>query len=186
MAARIKDIDKGMKATLKRITDKANHVDIGLQSDEEETLLKIAAAHEFGAEINHPGGTAYGYKTQKDSEAGKVRFLKKGEGYAVLGTTTPHVIVIPERSYIRSTVDENEEKYNRAVQKVMGQIIDGYLDKFQALSLLGQLVEGDIKSKIINLDSPPNAASTIRKKGTDNPLVDKGFLGGAIRYAVVE
>jgi len=184
--ARIKDIDKGMKATMRRIFDKAEHVDIGLQSDEEETLLKIAAAHEFGAEIDHPGGTPYGYKTEKDAQAGRVRFLKRGEGYMVLGETQPHVITIPERSFIRSTVDENEEKYFKSAQSIMGKIIDGQLDKFQALSLLGQLVEGDIKSQIINLDSPPNSAATIRKKGSDNPLVDTGLMGGSIRYAVHE
>ena len=183
---RIQDIDKGMEAAMKRIFDKADHVDIGLQPDEDETLLKIAAAHEFGAEIDHPGGTSYGYKTEKDAQAGRVQFLKKGEGYMVLGQTQPHKIVIPERSFIRSTVDENEEKYFRSAKTIMGRIIDGQLDKFQALSLLGQLVEGDIKSQIINLDSPANSAATIRKKGSDNPLVDSGLMGGSIRYAVSE
>lgn len=186
MSVRIKDIDHGMKATLRRISDKANYVDVGLQSDEEETLLKIAGANEFGATINHPGGTPYGYQTKNDAKAGKVKFLKKGSGFMVLGETKPHKIVIPERSFIRSTVDDNEEKYFRSLNRVMGRIIDGTLNKFQALSFVGQLVEADIKSKIINLDSPANAKSTVRKKGSDNPLVDTGLMGNSIRYVVQE
>lgn len=191
MAARIKDIDHGMQETLRRMTDKANHVDIGLQSDEDEILLKIAAAHEFGATINIPARSQQIFrKINKDGSFNQrtgSRFVKKDKSnYSSWVTIEAYTITIPERSFIRSTVDENEEKYYRKSESVMGKIIDGQLDKFQALSLLGQLVEGDIKSQIINLDSPPNAASTIRKKGSANPLVDKDFLGGAIRYAVVE
>jgi len=182
-----KDIDRGMQRTMRRIMDKAKYVDIGIQSDEDEKLLIIAGANEFGATINHPGGTPYGYKTEGDAKKGKVRFLKKGAGYMVLGETEPHTIEIPERSYIRSTIDENEDKYlNDIAKKLAGQIIDGNLDKYTALQLMGQKIEGDIKSKMISLDSPANAPSTIRKKGSDNPLINKGFLIGAIRYVVIE
>lgn len=182
-----KDIDKGMKQTMRRIMAEAKYVDIGIQSDEDETLLKIAAAHEFGATINHPGGTAYGYKTEDDAKKGKVRFMKKGSGYMVLGETKPHTIEIPERSYIRSTVDENEHKYlDNYAKKLSAQIIDGNIDKYTALTIMGQKIESDIKSKIISLRSPPNAPSTIRKKGSSNPLVDTGLLGGSIRYVVTD
>lgn len=184
---KITDIDRGMKAALRRIMDKAEYVDIGLQSDEDETLLKIAAANEFGATIDHPGGTSYGYKTEDDAKKGKVRFLKKGAGYMVLGETEPHTIEIPERSYIRSTIDENEKKYlDDIAKKLSVQIIDGNIDKYTALTIMGQKIESDIKSKIISLQSPANAPSTIRKKGSSNPLVDTGLLGGSIRYVVTD
>lgn len=191
MKIRIKDIDKGMKATLRRIFDKAQFVDIGLQSDEDETLLKIAAANEFGATINIPARSQKIFrKINKDgsfNERTGSRFVKKDKSnYSSWVTIEAYTITIPERSYIRSTVDDKEEKYHRLAKRAMGRIIDGTLDKFQGLSLMGQAVEGDIKKKIINLDSPPNAKSTIRKKDSDNPLVDKGFLGGAIRYVVQE
>jgi len=186
MTVTTKDIDKGMQRTLRRIMDEAKYVDIGIQSDEDETLLKIAAANEFGATINHPGGTAYGYKTEDDAKKGKVRFLKKGAGYMVLGETEPHTIEIPERSYIRSTIDENEAKYlDNYAKKLSVQIIDGNIDKYTALTIMGQKIEADIKSKIISLQSPANAPSTIRKKGSNNPLVNTGLLGSSIRYVVV-
>lgn len=183
-SAEIKDNDHGMDRLMREVREGADHVDIGIQSDESETLLIIAGANEFGATINHPGGTAYGYKTQQDAKKGRVQFLKKGEGYAVLGETKPHTIVIPARPYIRSTVDQNADDYHRHAETLTGLMLDGELDKFEALSLMGQKIEADIKNQIINISSPPNARSTIRKKGSDNPLVDTGLLGGSIRYVV--
>lgn len=180
----IKDVDRGMDRLMRTVREGADHVDIGIQSDESETLLIIAGANEFGATINHPGGTPYGYKTEQDAKKGRVQFLKKGEGYAVLGETKPHTIQIPARPYIRSTVDQNAEDYYRHAETLSGLMMDGELDKFEALSLMGQKIESDIKNTIINVRSPPNARSTIRKKGSDNPLVDTGLLGGSIRYVV--
>lgn len=178
------DRDAGMEDLIREIESRAQFVDIGIQPDESEELLKIAATHEFGATIDHPGGTPYGYRTQKDAENGQVRFLKKGEGYMVLGFTEPHQITIPARPYIRSTVDEKEEDYFRAAKRLSGQMMDDRIEKYQALSIMGQLIEGDIKQKIIDIKDPPNAPATIRRKGSANPLVDTGLLGGSIRYVV--
>ncbi|MDY6980936.1 MAG: hypothetical protein SV201_13740 [Pseudomonadota bacterium] len=178
------DRDTGMEDVLREIQARAKFVDIGIQPDEDEELLKIAATHEYGAKIDHPGGTPYGYRTQNDAQNGRVRFLKKGEGYMVLGHTKPHQITIPARPYIRSTVDENEENYFHAAERLSGQMVDGRIEKYQALSLMGQLIEGDIKQKIVEIKDPPNAPATVRRKGSANPLVDTGLLGGSIRYVV--
>lgn len=65
-----------------------------------------AAIHQFGGVINHPGGTAYGYKTKADAKRHRVLFLKDGTGYKVLGKTRPHDIKIPARPYL---VFQNED-----------------------------------------------------------------------------
>jgi len=137
-----KEKDLGMKDLLRRLRSDASHVDIGIQADEDEQLIIIAAANEFGT------------------------------------------ITIPARSYIRSTVDENNDKYLGVSKKLMGKIVSGDMTKTEALAIMGQMIEGDIKRKIISLRSPPNAPSTIRAKGSDNPLVDTGLLGGSIRFVV--
>lgn len=185
--ATITDKDLGMRELQQRLLEDDAHVDVGIHSDEGEKLVIIAAANEFGATINHPGGTAYGYATPNDARKGRMKFLKKGAGYKVVGITKPHTITIPARSYIRSTVDENEDKYLGLADKLLSRIIDGSMTKFKGLSVMGQTIERDIKRKIISLRSPPNAPSTIRaKKGEDNPLVNTGHLGGSIRYVVKE
>jgi len=58
-----------------------------------------AAIHQHGGVINHPGGTNYGFRTKADVKAGKVLFLKAGEGFMVLGKTKPHEIEIPSRPW---------------------------------------------------------------------------------------
>jgi len=180
----VEDKDLGMAALEREIRRDAVSVDIGIHGDEDQTLIVIAAANEFGATINHPGGTAYGYKTAADAKKRKVQFLKAGTGYKVLGKTKPHIIKIPARSYIRSTMDENGERYTKAAEGLMGRLIDGDLTKFDALSLMGQLIESDIKDKMTNLRNPPNTPGTIQRKGSDNPLIDTGLLRSSIRYVV--
>lgn len=180
-----RDVDKGYRSLQRRIRQDVTGVKIGVQADEEQTLLIIAAANEYGATINHPGGTAYGYKTAADAKKHKVRFLKGGTGHKVLGTTEAHTIIIPSRSYIRSTVDEKEDQYHKLTKRLLARVIDGDIDKHGALETIGLQVEADIKRKMTTLKNPPNAPSTIRKKkGEDNPLIDKGHLRNSIRYVV--
>jgi hypothetical protein len=49
---------------------------------------------------------------------------------------------------------------------------------------MGQLAEGHVKQEITDLRTPPNAESTIRAKGSDNPLIDTGALRQSIRYVI--
>jgi len=183
-SATVEEKDLGMKALKRRLANEASHVDIGIQADEDEKLIVIAAANEFGATINHPGGTSYGYATPEDARKRRMRFLKGGSGYRVIGITGPHTITIPARPYLRSTMDENQDRYFAISKKLVGQIVSGEQTKGGALEIMGQLIEGDIKRKIITLRSPPNKAATIRRKGSDNPLVNTGLLGGSIRFIV--
>ena len=91
---------------------------------------------------------------------------------------------IPARPFIRSTVDERRDIYAENGKRLWQRILDKEITIFEGLSLLGQLVEGDIRRKIIELREPPNAPSTIARKGSDNPLVDTGAMVNSIRYAV--
>ena len=182
---KIREIDHGFndfKRSMREVG--AEEVAVGLHAGEEQTLLIIGASNEFGATIHHPGGTSYGYKTPQDAKKGKVQFLKGGTGHKVLGVTKPHTITIPARPYIRSTVDENQEKYGRLIEQLFTRVVDGTLDVFGALELLGMRVESDIKRKMTTLKSPANKPSTIRKKGSENPLINTGHLRASIRYVV--
>ena len=91
---------------------------------------------------------------------------------------------IPERSFIRSTIDENAERYSKAAEILVGMMIDGEISKFEALERMGQQIESDIKSKIVSLKSPPNSPRTIMEKGSDNPLIDTGEMLNSIRYVI--
>lgn len=97
------------------------------------------------------------------------------------GTRDGHV---PERSFIRSTIDENSAKYHDLAKRLLSMVIDGKKTTFEALSLLGLRVVADIRRTIQRGIPPPNAESTIRQKHSSKPLIDKGQLINSITYKV--
>lgn len=97
------------------------------------------------------------------------------------GTEDGHV---PERSYLRSTIDENQTIYAGQLEAAVGDLIDGK-SMLPRLRRLGMIAKRDVQLKIRELKTPPNAPSTIRKKGSSNPLIDTGRLRNSIDFEVV-
>lgn len=91
---------------------------------------------------------------------------------------------VPERSFIRSTHDEQREAIIRRKKGLVRQIGDG-LSVRRALEILGTWMKGKIQAKIVSLRTPPNAPGTIKRKQSSNPLVDIGQLRQNIEYQVV-
>ena len=92
---------------------------------------------------------------------------------------------IPERSYLRSTVDRNGAKYAQLLTEAVEHAVDLSPNaQYEKLAQLGAIAAGDVQLTITELRSPPNAPSTIRAKGSDNPLIDTGRLRQSIDYEV--
>ena len=92
---------------------------------------------------------------------------------------------VPERSYLRSTIDENQKKYLDMLTKATGDTIDkGAGAMRRELGKVGAVATADVQRKIRDLREPPNAPSTIAKKGSDNPLIDTGRLRQSIDWKV--
>jgi phage gpG-like protein len=87
---------------------------------------------------------------------------------------------IPARSFLRSTVDANEAKYQKLMRGVGDAVIAGKIDVDTGLDLVGEVIVGDVKQAIADGIPPPNAESTIRRKGSATPLLNKGQLRNAI------
>ena len=92
---------------------------------------------------------------------------------------------IPERSYLRSTIDEGAREVAEDLAGALGNYLrdPGRVDLLQRLGLVGEKWVGKVKRKIIDLKLPPNAPSTIARKGSTNPLVDTGRLLNSITWA---
>ncbi|OUI90788.1 hypothetical protein [Acetobacter persici] len=54
----------------------------------------------------------------------------------------------------------------------------------QALTALGHSMQADITDTIRQTHTPPNAPSTVRHKGFDNPLVETGTLQNSVSFQV--
>jgi HK97 gp10 family phage protein len=140
----------------------------------------------------------------EDTDTGWSRFLKGLDnleshptGSVSVGYFTPEVAqyaaanefgtkTIPERSFIRSTVDQNQKKYLAKMTAASEKTIDAGIDPASALIPVGNQMRNDIIKKIIDLRSPPNSAETIEAKGSSNPLVDTGQMQRAIQVEAGE
>lgn len=68
--------------------------------------VKYAAIHEYGGTIHHPGGTAYYF----NERLGKMVFLSNKTAASFnFPRTKPHDIVMPQRSFMRTSLAENED-----------------------------------------------------------------------------
>jgi phage gpG-like protein len=91
---------------------------------------------------------------------------------------------IPERSFLRSTFDDNQSKYSKGLEKVAKGIFEGGTVKGNLL-LLGEQYKGDILKKIKAQIPPPLSEVTIeRKRGEATPLIDTGQLWNSISVDV--
>lgn len=191
MASVVKVIDFQLaKDELRRELNKIRgdkFVTVGIHEDSnapigegEMTMAQLGATLNYGAEIDHPGGTNYGYATEQAAEENKVTFLAKGAGYMVLGVTQPHKINIPARPWLIPGV-------NFATQEILDVISDGVksgLSQTKLMNQIGAIAAGSVQQYMTDLKDPPNAKSTIAKKGSDNPLIDTGALRASVTYKV--
>jgi hypothetical protein len=96
---------------------------------------------------------------------------------------------IPERSHLRSTVDQNQAEYRDLIRTLAEKFSDpnqGEAGVRQALNLLGAKVAGDVQKAISSGIPPPNSPATIRRKGSSTPLVDTGQYRQSITWAVTD
>lgn len=91
---------------------------------------------------------------------------------------------IPERSFIRSTVDQKFDEYVGKAKVLQMKCILQQLTVKKALSVLGELIQSDIIKTINSGVSPANSPETIERKGSSTPLIDSGQLKQSIRYIV--
>lgn len=93
---------------------------------------------------------------------------------------------IPERSFVRSTFDEKREEMMAMSAKLVVGIVAGTMDVDRALNILGAFLAAAIKNKVtIDGVPPPNAPSTIAKKGDDKPLINTSRMINAVTWVLV-
>lgn len=92
---------------------------------------------------------------------------------------------IPARPFMRTAFDENIKLINKAIQGEYDKIIDGRITTFKSLSAIGELMIRLTQKKIGEITFPPNAPSTIAKKGSFKPLIDFGQMTQSVTKQVV-
>lgn len=74
----------------------------------------------------------------------------------------------PQRSFIRSTIEENSDKINRWREEALVEIVEKGATAKKALDGLGEKIVILIQNKIKSNVPPPNAPSTMAAKKREN------------------
>lgn len=92
---------------------------------------------------------------------------------------------IPERPFFRNA-NEGIKKPLIALLKRQFKPEDNQLVTLKTAGLAGVLHVNTIQKSITDMRDPPNAPSTIRQKGSSNPLIDTGEMRRSVTYKVNE
>lgn len=94
---------------------------------------------------------------------------------------------IPARPFIRQTFQRKRAELAQLQAKLAQAIMMGRLDEARAMGMLGAWAAGAIKATITrDGEFAPLKPATIKRKGSDKPLIDTGQLVGAITFVVVD
>lgn len=158
-SVKTKEIDKGYEEFMKAVNEMAEGpvIKIGILSKNNETVE--------GAEIN-------------------LAQLAAVHEFGTVIVTNNASWEIPERSFIRSTMDENRQYLVQVTRNAIMNIALG-ADIDVELNKIGLLIASLIKKKITDLRDPPNAPSTIARKGSSNPLIDTGRMRASVAHEVI-
>ena len=91
---------------------------------------------------------------------------------------------IPQRSFIRGTVEAKGAEIADLQVSLAGLVLKGKIEPDQALEQLGAKVVGMVQTRIAAGIAPALHPDTIEKKGSSTPLIDTGQLRSSITYRV--
>lgn len=115
------------------------------------------------------------------NNAGRDGDLNNAQLMAIHEFGTDH---IPERAPIRKTMAKNGEEYGTKFEKGIASVLTGEKDADLLLNLIGAQVAGDVVGEIQAGVEPALSPQTIKRKGSDRPLIDTGALVQSISYEV--
>jgi len=141
-------------------------------------LREMDRAHDAFVDVGY-----WGAKTHPDDNSATIPYIASVHEYGTKPGTEPQ---IPERSFIRSTTDENGAKYQALLDQGLMRIIMRKATIKAVLAGTGEIILSDIRAKITKGDPswPALAESTKakRRKGPGkhgsghHPLFDTGTL----------
>lgn len=91
---------------------------------------------------------------------------------------------IPARHFFGPAIDENQALIDRWQDELIDQYLDGKVSLRGMLEELGKRVVKLVQDKIRSNVPPPNAPSTVAKKGSDQTLIDTETMLKSVTYKV--
>lgn len=91
---------------------------------------------------------------------------------------------IPQRSFIRATVDEHAADIARMERVMLAKVVAGEIALKPALDAIGAKVAGWCQQRIAAGIAPALSPATVAKKKSSTPLVDTGQLRSSLTWLV--
>lgn len=146
----------------------------------------IVRDHGYAAIIREIGRTAdtfitVGVHASEDSRQGDETTNALVASVHEFGSDT-----VPQRSFLRSTIDSRRNDINEVIRKTHARMVDGKLTAKGGAGIIALWVENAVKATIRRggEDWPPLAPSTIAAKGSSRPLIDTAQLIASIKGVV--
>lgn len=98
--------------------------------------------------------------------------------YNELGTSDT-----PARPFMKQSWENHEDRIRKASTQANKVVNDGGSAE-TALKQLGVFARGVVQDEIRSGKFEPNAESTIRRKGSNKPLIDTGFMRQNVNYVI--
>lgn len=89
----------------------------------------------------------------------------------------------PARPFMRQSFENHEAELQAACDRANAILSNGGTAE-QALNQLGVFCRGLVQEEIVEGGFAPNAESTIKKKGSEQPLIDTGYMRQSVNYVV--
>lgn len=125
---------------------------------ENKPVAGIAAVHDKGATISHPGGTPY-----KFGKHGEVVFVDKNTPNPA-GVTKPHTIVIPPRPFMEPSVEDNKDELIGQLELISRRVLNGEITEKQAADMIGAIMAGNIKKAIAKVNKGLAASTKAQRR----------------------
>lgn len=83
---------------------------------------------------------------------------------------------IPARPFLNLAIENNRAMLQALNRDLLLKVLHSGMTKEVALGKIGAVGQGLIQKQIRLTVSPPNAPSTIKRKGSSHPLIDTGQM----------
>jgi hypothetical protein len=138
-----------------------------------------------------------------ENKVGKVGFFKGSiydNGIPVAYVATIQEFGVPEkgipaRSFMRSTINEQQKNWSKIAEQGSRRVLSGKLQANDLMEMIGQKASGDMRKKISTITTPALKQSTINARmskradkttvgNLTKPLVDSGLMLQSLTYVV--
>lgn len=125
----------------------------------------------------------------KSLEVGFFESARYKDGTPVAGVAAVHEFGsparnIPPRPFMRTTAEEKQSEWSNLIAQGSKAVVNGSETAETMLEKIGLSVVGNIKNTITQITTPVLSPVTIKRKGSDKPLVDSGIMLNSVTHRV--